>query len=700
VKAVPSLFSVCAVLLSCVATAPAIAAELQANSSGTAEGIHITPGQSVYPLNGPWKFSIGDSPIDPATSRPLWAEPGFDDSRWETVDLTPKAGAIDPFAGFTGYVPGWTSTGHPGYSGYAWYRIHVHVDVPSTLKPGQKPQDLALSGPASVDDGYQLFANGTLLGAFGDFSGRHPLIYYSRPMFFPVPQPSRAAAGSEVLAFRVWMDASTLVQDPDSGGLHTAPLLGEAGAVHAGYQLSWLELFRGYVIEGVAALFFLLLAVAAYSLALFDRSDRVYLWIAAVFLVSTIQQAQSLLSVWSQYVDTQTADVLQDVLLDPFVYALWSMVWWNWFRLQRTAWLPKAIGVLTVLFMLSTALGEDLFLSLTPSAVAAFHSVSLCVRFAFLALVILIVIFGIRRQGREGWVALPAVVLQGVAEFSPELAFLHIKQNWFPFGIGVRMGQAANLLLVGVLSTLLLRRLLLSVREQRRLALDVKQAQEVQQVILPEALMSYAGLTIESEYHPAREVGGDFFQIIPHPTDSSLLIVAGDVTGKGLQAGMLVALLVGAIRTAAQYDADPLAVLCTLNLRLLGRGSAAATCLALRIAADGTVKLANAGHLPPYLNAQPIAMEGALPLGMLEGAEFSVMHFQLQPGDKLLIVSDGISEATDANGSLFGFERIEQMLRNSASNADLIRAAQDFGQEDDISLIALTRTAVPEPALA
>ena len=66
---------------------------------------------------------MGDSPIDPKTCQPLWAEPGFDDSQWETVDLTPKDGAFDPGAGTSGYVPGWTAKGHPGYWGYAWYRI-------------------------------------------------------------------------------------------------------------------------------------------------------------------------------------------------------------------------------------------------------------------------------------------------------------------------------------------------------------------------------------------------------------------------------------------------------------------------------------------------------------------------------------------------------------------------------------------------
>ena len=135
---------------------------------------------------------------------------------------------------------------------------------------------------------------------------------------------------------------------------------------------------------------------------------------------------------------------------------------------------------------------------------------------------------------------------------------LHIRINWFPFGLRFSLSQVANLLLTVVLFALLLHRLLLSVRQQRLLALDVKQAQEVQQVILPQARTTVPGLVIESEYRPAREVGGDFFQIIPHANDGSLLIVAGDVTGKGLKAGMLVALLVGAIRSTAELNGDPL----------------------------------------------------------------------------------------------------------------------------------------------
>jgi serine phosphatase RsbU (regulator of sigma subunit) len=162
---------------------------------------------------------------------------------------------------------------------------------------------------------------------------------------------------------------------------------------------------------------------------------------------------------------------------------------------------------------------------------------------------------------------------------------------------------------------------------------------------------------------------------------------------------MLVALLVGAIRTAADAGAEPEQILRVLNHRLLGRGHAQATCLALRIGQDGAATLANAGHLPPYVNGEPLAMEGALPLGMIDGAECSVMQSRLMDGDRLMLLSDGIVEATDAEGRLFGFERVHQLLRTGATAVEVAGAARSFGQEDDISVIAVTRTAVLEPAL-
>jgi hypothetical protein len=105
--------------------------------TGSQSAIQIVIGRSVVPLNGPWKFHSGDG------SR--WADPAFDDSSWESVDLTPAEGSHDADVGLSGYVPGWTAKGHANYSGFAWYRLHVLIDSPA----GEK---LSLAGPPDVDD--------------------------------------------------------------------------------------------------------------------------------------------------------------------------------------------------------------------------------------------------------------------------------------------------------------------------------------------------------------------------------------------------------------------------------------------------------------------------------------------------------------------------------------------------------------------
>ena len=690
------------------ATPPALLAESQSVA-------HVTLGQSAVPLYGPWRFTVGDSPIDPKTGQPLWAEPDFDDSKWEAVDLTPKDGASSSIGGLSGYVPGWTAKGHPGYFGYAWYRIRVQVRA----RHGER---LAVAGPANVDDAYQLFDNGALAGHFGDFTGDKPVVYAAQPKMFPLAQLGsneaitgedktgleRAGQGgtisadsTRVLAFRLWMEPYTLTMDPEVGGMHSAPVLGEAGAVAAGYQMRWLELIRAYASSVALALLFGLLSVLAFSLILFDRSDRVYLWMGTLFLLIAFSSVLSIIQSWTELLNSSMINLLRNGLAQPLISAAWVMVFWVWFGLKRPPWMPRLTAVLTLLLGISFILGDEDFYGLVPHGVAVqFVTVTLALRVLFFALLLWVVVKGIRQQGVEGWLVLPVAVLWGVSAFRQQLGLLHIRTSWHPFGAQVTLSTFSNLLVAVVIALLLLRRLLQSVRRQRLMALDVKQAQEVQQVILAEARLALPGLNIESEYRPAREVGGDFFQIIPHKTDGSLLIVAGDVTGKGLKAGMLVALLVGAIRTAAEQSSDPLFLLQALNRRLIGRSDAQATCLALRIASDGAVTLANAGHMAPYLNGDPVAMEGALPLGMMESAEFSLMHFELKPDDKLVLMSDGIAEATDAEGHLFGFERVHELLRRAKSAAEVANAAQSFGQEDDISVISVTRTLVIEPALA
>jgi serine phosphatase RsbU (regulator of sigma subunit) len=230
-------------------------------------------------------------------------------------------------------------------------------------------------------------------------------------------------------------------------------------------------------------------------------------------------------------------------------------------------------------------------------------------------------------------------------------------------------------------------------REQRRIAQDralmageMQAAREIQQYLIPDKLPPTPGLTIRSVYHPSREVGGDFFQVLPDPRDGSTLIVVGDVAGKGLKAGMLAALIVGAIRTAFKFTSDPGSILALLNERLQGRGLV--TCLAMRIDGNGSIELANAGHLPPYINGRELVLEGAFPLGALPANLFPIQRFQLSEGESLLFVSDGVVEARNAQGELFGFERTAGLSTQPAEK--IAYAAQDFGQEDDITVLTLT----------
>jgi Stage II sporulation protein E (SpoIIE) len=656
--------------------------------------VAVTLGQATVPLYGPWKFTIGDSPADPRTGQPLWAEPGFDDSHWETVDPTPESGVTDPTTEETRSVPGWTARGHAGYSGYAWYRIRIRLE----MRSGEK---VAVAGPPVVDDGYQIFANERLVGSFGDFTGNTPVTGLEQPMIFLLPRPGSGNAGpfTELLAFRCWMHPGTLTFEREAGGLRSTPVLGEASVVTAGYRIHRFERARAYAADAVDGLVLAALALMAFSLILFDRSDQVYLWIGAVFLLRAIWYSWEIIYAWTQ-LSGLPFNMLNNALTS-LIYAGCVMVWWVWFGRQRPTWLPLAVVLLAVLNMISATIGLEQFFTLIPHSVAAaFHLVDLFVRLLFVSLLVWIVIQGIRSQGLEGWLVLPAVLLLGVADFWMELSFMHVRLYWHLLGVLVTISNMADLLLAVAVTLLLLRRLLLSVRLQRQMALDMKQAQEVQQVILPERRIALPGFAIETEYRPVLEVGGDFYQIIPHPSDGSLLIVAGDVAGHGLKAGMLVALLIGAIRSRAEIDSDPAAILAALNRRLLGRSDARATCLALRIAADGSVKLANAGHLPPYLNGELLEVEGSLPLGLIEGAEPSQLKFQLAPSDRLLLVSDGVAEATNEHKELFGFDRVLELMRSHPSPAKIADTAQAFGQEDDISVISVTRDPAPKPAFA
>jgi serine phosphatase RsbU (regulator of sigma subunit) len=113
-----------------------------------------------------------------------------------------------------------------------------------------------------------------------------------------------------------------------------------------------------------------------------------------------------------------------------------------------------------------------------------------------------------------------------------------------------------------------------------------------------------------------------------------------------------------------------------------------ATCLCAEIAVDGTFILANAGHLAPYLNGQEVLVESSLPLGVTRDTAYTQSTLRLSPGDSLTCVSDGVVEAQSTTGELFGFDRTRAISIHSA--AQIAKAAQAHGQEDDITVLTLT----------
>ncbi len=642
----------------------------------------IVLGNATVQLNGPWKFRTGDNLA--------WAQPDFDDSSWAAMDMTPAAGFYDPILGSSGYVPGWTARGYPGYSGYAWYRLRVNIQNNSQDVSRGSTARLAIKMPDNYDDAYQVFVNGRMIGQFGQFTAHGVTTYNALPRAFSLP--SDVGGGPATIAIRMWMAPFTPLVDPDAGGLHGPPVLGQAAAVDGLLKLDWDVADRANYLTFFEVAVLPLALLVAFGLFWLDRQEPAFLWlgITCAFLL-----LERLLPLAASYIPMNAVAVflISDAILRPGIIGLWVVFWAYWFRLDRMFQIHRIAWGLTVLLGLGMAmLRAPLYGSVVPvHAIVWLSPLTLALKLLLGALLVWVVYRGIYKEKAEGWLALPAVVLVGISIYQEELIVLHVPAQFFPFGVEVSIVQVALIVSLTIISVLLVRRFLHSEREREQWRLEMEQARQVQQMLIPEALPVIPGLTLESEYRPTQRVGGDFFQILAHPTDGSVLIVVGDVAGHGLQAAMLVSLLVGAIRSQAETSFDPLSLLHTLNRRLVGRGNVNATCLALRIEPDGLVTLANAGHLPPYLNGKEMAMEGALPLGTAEGTEFAVMKFQLDPGDRLTFVSDGVVEATNERRELFGFSRTQEISNQPA--ATIAATAQKFGQEDDITVVSVVRTA-------
>ncbi|MBV8327453.1 MAG: hypothetical protein JO178_14285 [Chryseobacterium sp.] len=400
--------------------------------------LHAAALNGNYPtitLNGPWKFKTGDSME--------WAAPNFNDSTWENINLTAPPGAHDGDVGLTGYTGGWTTRGHRGYSGYAWYRIKVSLD-------SIKGNTLAFTGPPSVDDAYQVFVNGKLLGGAGDFSDPVPVAYSIQPKMFLLP-PYIRNKKQITIAFRVWMSPATLDQISDAGGIHIAPELGEKNSIELKYRDQWGQTIKGYILEVIEPLLFIFLAI---MISILFKPVKPYKWLIVALILLAMVRANQAFYYWLQIETTHGIDIITTVILTPLVLGSWLMAWRDWYGLYRPSWIPPFIILLTSVYMASQLVGLEWVARSIPDA--PFHLISGYTRFLFALLMILIIICGVYKEGARGWLSLPAVLLISTGLFAQELSQLHIQGIWFPFGVGVSRSQYAYAAFVIVMCLLLI----------------------------------------------------------------------------------------------------------------------------------------------------------------------------------------------------------------------------------------------------
>ncbi|MBN8713975.1 MAG: glycoside hydrolase family 2 [Xanthomonadales bacterium] len=383
-------------------------------------GAEIMLGQAEAPMNGPWKFRLGDDP--------RWASPQWDDRGWETVDLTPAPGAHDPDVGLPGYVPGWMKRGHLDAYGYAWYRLHVRWHTPEASQ-------LVIVGPTYVEDAYEVYWNGKRLGGVGDFSKGTPRAIATRPALLRVPV--RGASGEAVVAIRVYL-APGMPRSGDAGGIHIAPILAEKTAGEARYVAQWAMTFVGYVVDAVEPFLFVLLGLYALSVGRFSPADRFHVALAVALVLTAALRANQVLFNWGGFEDLRQYTIAKYAILEPAIFLAWAHVWDRW--TPHTAKLMTRLAlVLAILMAVAGLVGE------------AAAPLRLATRLGFL-IPLGSAAFRILREGSMCPLALSALLLVCIGLFAEELSLIGIQGIWFPFGVGVSRTQYAYALLIPALA--------------------------------------------------------------------------------------------------------------------------------------------------------------------------------------------------------------------------------------------------------
>jgi hypothetical protein len=649
-------------------------------------------GKGAVPLSGPWQFHLGDDAS--------FASPQHDDTTGQ--------------AGWTQISTDkpWGQQGYRGYTGYAWYRKHLSI-TPATGTEGKF--DLQIPYFESIAEVYW---NGKLMGSTGKMPPYPKWPAFGCSCTSLARTISLGSVRDGVLAIRVWMRPKAVLDSDWIGGFGQPIYVGSPDAIRNREKSDAYEFLRAteysYALECLAAL------VGMFSLIawLRDRSQRVLLWVA-VYCVA--QVTYTLVELAGPVFSFTVRGVLfgQSWAFDGVA------TWFLLIHLLRLDGMRKlALGAritacICVAAVLIDNAGALPFLDLgNPQVAGALRAIDAVAMPIFtlsylFPLLILAVLLRYRpRLDAARWLvaifafvaqlfyasALNLIVLGGYLhrDLVSMLGKAHITVGGTNFDVG-------NLATTGFFISIIYATLRYSretLGRQQAMEQELRSAQALQQVLIPQSLPALPGFALTSSYRPAQEVGGDFFQVIPDRSGSTV-IVLGDVSGKGLGAAMAVSLIVGTVRTLVRSDSSPSAILDGLNEELHGRlHGGFATCLVMRLDAKGDCTIASAGHPAPMLNGKEVAIAGALPLGIVSSARYDETELRLNTDDFVVLYSDGLLEARSASGEIFSFDRLARLAADRPSAEQALQAAQRFGQEDDITVLTLTRVAAGEEAIS
>ena len=607
---------------------------------------HFLHAQLVLASQPALRYHLGDNPA--------WSAPSFLDSSW-------------PLA-HNGALPA------PGYESDGFFWVRARIAVPDGAAG---PLAVSLRTINSFPNVQELWVNGRLVGRYGDFPPHARPLDHPQMLVFDIPAGVVQPGSVAVLALRTWdapydQSESLVLHHPTP--VKFAISIGNAPLLHA---LATEAQDRALLRLGpqlLLALVFIMLGLAVLALGIWARNRTLLL--CALWLV-----ALPAFLIFGPLLLPGIPETRKDTVFFILnAIGMWVVVEFTWAvqgfrnRIFRAALHFCWIGLTVAAMYVGTTMHAS---SVTLVGMYALN----WFLFAFNVIASGADLVALTGRGKNRPVA-AAMILISVGYFLG-IAGHPLNFAW----LGLNFFALAFYVCTLFIAVLLMRQTWSAWRSGEDLRVEFAAARELQQQLVPLALPKVPGMQVKAAYRPATEVGGDLYQVFPQ--DSSAMLVIGDVSGKGLRAAMTGTLVLGAFRNMMQDALSPSQILTRLNSQLASSSDGGfVTCLCARIAADGTLTLANAGHLPPYRNGEEVPLESALPLGVSLNSAYAESTLQLQPSDTLTFLSDGVVEAQSPTGELFGFERTRAISMQSAE--EIAAVAQAHGQQDDITVLTLT----------